>query len=271
VPTPEHVKRMNTAEIREIFLADGLFTPGEITLVYSHTDRMVIGGAVPVDGPLALVAGEALAAEYFAERREIGVFNIGGAGTVRVANTDYPTARLEMVYISRGSQAVSFSSDDPGHPAQFYLVSVPAHTAYPTTHIPIDAANQVALGSQDDANKRTIYQYVHEEGVPSCQLVMGFTQLEPGNVWNTMPAHTHDRRSEVYLYFDLEDDNVVFHFMGEGAETRHLVLRNGDAVISPSWSIHAGAGTRNYCFIWAMGGENQAFNDMDAVPLRDMA
>lgn len=271
LPTPEHFRRMDTMEIRDSFLLQGLFAPGEIKLVYAHADRMIIGAAVPVDKPLTLEAGKELAAEYFAERREIGVFNIGGTGTVSVDGTAYPTANCEMVYISRGSRVITFASNDASNPARFYLVSLPAHTSYPTTHIKMEAANQVALGSQTDSNERIIYQYVHEDGVQSCQLVMGFTALADGNVWNTMPAHTHDRRSEVYLYFNLEGDNVVFHFMGEGRETRHIVMRDGEAAISPSWSIHAGAGTQNYCFIWAMGGENQAFTDMDPVPFTHLA
>jgi 4-deoxy-L-threo-5-hexosulose-uronate ketol-isomerase len=269
-PTPEHFKRMNTAEIRETFLIQALFVSGEIKLVYSHVDRMIIGGIMPGSSALKLETGAELAAEYFAERREIGVFNLGGAGTVSVDGTDYPTANREMVYIGRGSQSISFASVDASQPARFFLVSLPAHLTYPTTHIPQSAANPVALGSPTESNKRVIYQYVHEGGVQSCQLVMGFTALATGNVWNTMPPHTHDRRSEVYLYFDLAGDNVVFHFMGEGQETRHIVMRDGEAAISPSWSIHAGAGTQSYCFIWAMGGENQAFSDMDGIPLPNL-
>jgi 4-deoxy-L-threo-5-hexosulose-uronate ketol-isomerase len=269
-PTSEHFKRMNTAEIRETFLIQALFVSGEIKLVYSHVDRMIIGGIMPGSSALKLETGAELAAEYFAERREIGVFNLGGAGTVSVDGTDYPTANREMVYIGRGSQSISFASVDASQPARFFLVSLPAHLTYPTTHIPQSAANPVALGSPTESNKRVIYQYVHEGGVQSCQLVMGFTALATGNVWNTMPPHTHDRRSEVYLYFDLAGDNVVFHFMGEGQETRHIVMRDGEAAISPSWSIHAGAGTQSYCFIWAMGGENQAFSDMDGIPLPNL-
>ena len=270
-PTPEHFKRMNTDEIRDAFLIQKLFTAGEITLVYSHVDRMIIGGAMPAGSALKLEAGKELAAEYFAERRELGVFNVGGHGTVSVDSTDYATAKYEMVYIGRGSRDIAFASQSASDPAKFYIVSLPAHTDYPTTHIKQGDANMLSLGSQEECNTRELYQYVHENGVKSCQLVMGCTRLKSGNVWNTMPAHTHERRSEVYLYFDLEGDNVVFHFMGEGSETRHLVLRSGEAVISPSWSIHAGAGTRNYSFIWAMGGENQAFSDMDAVPLTGLA
>jgi 4-deoxy-L-threo-5-hexosulose-uronate ketol-isomerase len=271
-PTPEHFKRMNTSEIRDSFLLENLYASGEIRLVYSHVDRMIIGAAVPAAQPLPLEAGAELAAEYFAERRELGVINVGGAGTIRVDGTNYPTANREMVYIGRGSREIAFSSSDANSPAKFFIISLPAHTTHPTTHIKLEEANAVPLGSNEQSNKRTIYQYIHEDGVQSCQLVMGFTLLEPSNVWNTMPAHTHDRRSEVYMYFSLgADDAVVFHFMGEPNETRHLVMHEEDAVISPSWSIHAGAGTANYCFVWAMGGENQAFSDMDFVPLSDLA
>lgn len=272
IPTPEHTKRLNTAELREHYLIENLFEPDQINLVYSHEDRMIIGAAVPVTQPLELAAGKELAAAYFAERREVGVMNVGGAGTVHVDGTDYPTDKREMVYISRGSQKIVFSSADNSSPARFFIISLPAHREYPTTHIKQADANPVPLGSQQQANERVLYQYIHEGGVQSCQLVMGFTEVKPGSVWNTMPPHTHDRRCEVYMYFDINgDSSVVFHFMGEPGETRHLVMREGDAVISPSWSIHAGAGAQNYCFIWAMGGENQAFSDMDAIPFDDMA
>ncbi|MBN1936805.1 MAG: 5-dehydro-4-deoxy-D-glucuronate isomerase [Anaerolineae bacterium] len=268
---PQSFIRMSTAEIREEFLVDDLFVPGKIKLVYSNVDRVIIGSAVPTNQPLSLEAGAELRAKYFAQRRELGVFNIGGQGSIIVDGHEYGMAAQEMLYIGRGSQAISFSSADVRQPARFYIVSLPAHKEYPTTHIPKAQANRIEAGSKEAANARTIYQYIYEGGVPSCQLVIGFTELAPGSVWNTMTAHTHERRSEVYLYFNLTGDNVVFHLMGDPHETRHIVVRDGQAVISPSWSIHAGAGTSNYNFVWAMGGENQAFDDMDPAPLDQVA
>lgn len=268
---PQSFARMNTAEIRDEFLVNDLFVPGEIKLVYSNIDRMIVGSAVPTTRPLSLEAGAELRAEYFAERREIGVFNIGEPGSVTVDGQEYKVAHQEMLYIGRGSKEVSFSSADASHPALFYVVSLPAHKEYPTTHITKAQANRVDLGSKEAANVRTIYQYIYEGGVPSCQLVMGFTELVPGNIWNTMTAHTHERRSEVYLYFNLTGENLVFHLMGDPQETRHIVVRDRQAVLSPSWSIHAGAGTSHYNFVWAMGGENQAFDDMDPAPMDKVA
>lgn len=268
---PQSFIRMSTTEIREEFLIADLFTPGEIKLVYSNVDRMIVGSAVPMHQSLSLEAGAELRAKYFAQRRELGVFNIGGPGSITVDGQAYGMAYQEMLYIGRGSQAISFSSADAHQPARFYIISLPAHKAYPTTHIAKAQANRIEAGSAEAANARTINQYIYEGGVPSCQLVMGFTELAPGSVWNTMTAHTHERRSEVYLYFNLIGDNVVFHLMGDPHETRHIVVRDGQAVISPSWSIHAGAGTSNYNFIWAMGGENQAFDDMDPAPLDQVA
>lgn len=268
---PQSFARMDTAEIRDEFLVDDLFVPGEIKLVYSNIDRMIVGSAVPQTQPLSLEAGVELRAEYFADRREIGVFNIGEPGSIAVDDREHKMAHQEMLYIGRGSKEVSFSSADASRPALFYVVSLPAHREYPTTHIAKARANRVDLGSKEAANVRTIYQYIYEGGVPSCQLVMGFTELVPGNVWNTMTAHTHERRSEVYLYFNLTGDNVVFHLMGDPQETRHIVVRDRQAVLSPSWSIHAGAGTSHYSFVWAMGGENQAFDDMDPAPMDKVA
>ena len=269
-PDPQRFERMNTAEVRQSFLVDDLFVPGELKLVYSDIDRLVVGSAVPTATPLSLEAGPELAADYFAQRREIGAFNIGGQGVVRVDGQEYPVANKEIVYIGRGSQAIEFSTLDANNPARFYLISLPAHTTYPTQHAGFEAADPVHLGTQAEANVRTIYKYIHPQGIRSCQLVMGFTELAEGSIWNTMAAHTHERRSEVYMYFDLEGDAVVFHFMGQPHETRHIVVREGQAVISPSWSIHAGAGTSKYCFVWAMGGENQEFTDMDAVGMEEL-
>ncbi len=263
---PQTFARMNTSEIRNEFLIADLFTPAEIKLVYLHVDRMIVASAVPTQQPLRLEAGAELKSQYFSERRETGVINTGGQGSLTVDGQEYPMAYQDVLYIGRGSQEIYFSSANPGHPARFYLISLPAHKVYPTTHIARAQARRVDLGSQEAANVRTIYQYIHPGGVPSCQLVMGFTELAPGSIWNTMAAHTHERRSEVYLYFDLAADNLVFHLMGQPQETRHIVVRDGQAVISPSWSIHAGAGTSNYSFVWAMGGENQDFDDMDPAP-----
>ncbi len=270
-PDPRRFERMNTAEVRQSFLVDDLFVPGELKLVYSDIDRLVIGSALPTTTPLSLEAGPELAADYFAQRREIGAFNIGGPGGVRVDGQEYPVANKEIVYIGRGSQVIELSTLNANNPARFYLISLPAHTSYPTQHAGLEVADPVHLGSQAEANRRTIYKYIHPQGIQSCQLVMGFTELAEGSVWNTMAAHTHERRSEVYMYFDLEGDALVFHFMGQPHETRHIVVREGQAVISPSWSIHAGAGTSNYCFVWAMGGENQDFGDMDAIGMEEIA
>jgi 4-deoxy-L-threo-5-hexosulose-uronate ketol-isomerase len=264
---PHSFERMNTSEIRQEFLIADLFMPGEVKLIYLIIDRMIVGSAVPTGQDLRLGAGPELGAEFFAERREIGVFNIGAMGRITVDGQIYELACQDVLYIGRGSQEILFSSADPGHPARFYLVSLPAHKVYPTTHFTQGQAKRIDAGSKAAANVRTIYQYVHQGGVASCQLVMGFTELAPGSVWNTMMAHTHERRSEVYLYFNLTGGNVVFHLMGKPQETRHLVVRDQQAVISPSWSIHSGSGTGPYSFVWAMGGENQDFDDIDPAPI----
>lgn len=262
--------KMATAELRETFLLDSLFTAGAVQLVYWETDRAVIGSAVPLEAPLELEADAELASEYFCERRELGVLNLGGNGAIEVDGTRHALAPLDALYVSRGSQSIVFSSDDPATPARYYLVSYPAHAEYPTTRILQSAARQIQLGSRESANERTIYQYIHEDGAKSCQLVMGFTQLAVGSVWNTFPPHTHLRRSEVYLYFNLPNDSAVFHLMGPGEETRHLVVRNEQVALSPAWSIHSGCGTQAYSFVWAMGGENQRFTDMDGIAVRDL-
>lgn len=267
---PQSFTRMNSEEIRAEFLVPDLFELDTIKLVYSNVDRMIVGSAVPTQSALNLTAGDELRAEYFTQRREIGVFNIGGPGRIVVDDCEYSMAYQDMLYIGQGSRAVSFVSNDPAQPARFYLVSLPAHKEYPTTHCIKSQANRIDLGSSETANKRTIFQYIRMGGVPSCQLVMGFTELAVGSVWNTLPAHTHARRSEAYLYFDLPADQAVFHLMGDPQETRHIVVREGQVVLSPSWSIHAGVGSRNYSFVWAMGGENQAFDDMDPAPLDRM-
>lgn len=267
----ERYQRMNTEELRESFLLEDLFKKDSIVLTYSDLDRAIIGSAVPTSGNLKLEATKKeMAAGFFAERREIGIINIGQSGSVYVDGKDFNLENKDGLYIGRGSKEVSFKSKNSGDPARFYLLSYPAHTAYPTTLIKMSDGNQLHLGSQQEANERTIYQYIHENGVKSCQLVMGFTQLEEGCVWNTMPAHTHQRRTEVYMYFDMGQDDVVFHFMGKPEQTRHLVIRNQQAALSPSWSLHAGSGTRKYAFIWGMGGENQRFDDMDAINMREI-
>jgi 4-deoxy-L-threo-5-hexosulose-uronate ketol-isomerase len=270
-PDPKSFERMNTAEIRHTFLIDDLFVPGELKLVYSHVDRMIIGSAIPTSAPLRLEAGPELAADYFAQRREIGAINIGAQGSIKVDGQDYTIAKRDVLYIGQGSREIEFSTADANYPARFYLISLPAHTSYPTQLAKQEAAEPVRLGSQAESNQRVIYKCIHPQGIRSCQLVMGLTELAEGSVWNTMAAHTHERRSEVYMYFDLPQDTVVFHLLGQGHETRHLVVRNGQAVISPSWSLHAGAGTRNYSFVWAMGGENQEFGDMDVVGMDQLA
>ncbi|UCD38538.1 MAG: 5-dehydro-4-deoxy-D-glucuronate isomerase [Fidelibacterota bacterium] len=257
-------RKMVAEELRATFLVEDLFEPDQVCLYYTETDRCVVGSAVPGKAPLRLEGGKELASEYFAERREIGVINIGAAGSVAVDGTSHPLDNRECLYIGRGSREIMFHSADPKNHAKFYLMSFPAHTEYPTKKVDRSQTAPVALGSVAGANKRTIYKCIHPAAVMSCQLVMGFTELEEGSVWNTMPPHTHERRTEIYMYFDLGDE-ILFHFMGQPDETRHLVVREGQAVLSPSWSIHAGVGTGPYTFIWGMGGENQEFDDMDGV------
>lgn len=266
---PKGFQAMSAEELRSAFLIDSLFVPDTVPMVYSDIDRSITGSAVPVRQALPLLATKKeMAAEYFAERREIGVLNIGGKGTVTVDGKPYAMEPRDGLYIGRGVKEILFSSADPSAPARFYFVSYPAHREFPTTLAPFAQAAPVKLGSQKDANRRTIYKYIHPAGIPSCQLVMGMTILEEGSVWNTMPPHTHQRRSEVYMYFDLPPTAAVFHFMGEPDRTRHLVIRSGQAVLSPSWSIHTGVATQAYTFIWAMGGENQVFDDMDGVDVQ---
>lgn len=280
--SPKDAKYYTTERLREEFLIPGLFAEDEIKLVYSHVDRMVVGSATPAAEALMLTAGEELRAEYFLQRREMGVINIGGAGTISVDGKKYEVAFKEGMYIGMGAKEIIFESSDSKEPAKFYLNSVPAHKAFPTVLIKpegteeegtviIQEKNKVELGSLEESNHRVICKYILPGQVESCQLVMGMTKLEPGSVWNTMPCHTHDRRMEVYLYFEMPKDGIVMHYMGEPNETRHIVMRNEEAVISPSWSIHAGCGTRAYTFIWGMAGENQEFGDMDEVSIGDLA
>ena len=268
--SPRDVKTYDTARLREEFLIQDLFRPDDIKLVYSHIDRIITGSATPVTKALVLTAGDELRAEYFLQRREMGVINIGGEGTVTVDGTVYTLRYKDGLYIGRGSRDISFASADPEHPAKFYLNSCPAHKEYPTVYIRPEDCVRVELGSLEQSNHRTICKYILPGQVESCQLVMGMTSLKPGSVWNTMPCHTHDRRMEVYLYFDMPKDAFVMHYMGEPQETRHIVMRNEQAVISPSWSIHAGSGSQAYTFIWGMCGENQDFDDMDGVATTDI-
>lgn len=279
--SPKDVKYYTTERLREEFLIDDLFLEDQIKLVYSHIDRIITGSAVPKTKSLILTAGEELRAEYFLQRREMGIINIGGKGTIIVDGKEYILESKDGIYIGMGAKDISFASDDVNTPAKFYLNSAPAHTAYPTVLIKPEGTpsegvvivkdeNKVELGSMELSNHRVICKYILPGQVQSCQLVMGMTKLKPGSVWNTMPCHTHDRRMEVYLYFDMPEDALVFHYMGEPKETRHIVMRNEQAVISPSWSIHSGSGTRAYTFIWGMVGENQDFDDMDGCSMSDL-
>ena len=278
--SPEDMKHYTTERLRKEFLIQDLFVPGEIKLVYSHIDRIITGACMP-QTPVRLTAGEELRAEYFLQRREMGVINIGAKGSIIVDGREYPVDHKDGMYIGMGAKDIVFKSEDAQNPAKFYINSVPAHTSYPTVLIKLDGEpedgvviikkeNKVELGTLEESNHRVINKYILPGQVESCQLVMGMTALMPGSVWNTMPCHTHDRRMEVYLYFDISEDAFVMHYMGEPTETRHIVVRNEEAVISPSWSIHAGSGSRAYTFIWGMCGENQAFGDMDNIDNKDL-
>lgn len=263
-------ERMNTEEIRGSFLIRTLFAPNKIEMVYWFDDRAIIGSAVPSGGALKLQAGEQIASEYFCQRREIGVVNIGGQGSVTVDGQMFTLGFKDCLYIPRGSKDIQFDSTSSQKDAKFYFVSYPAHKEYPIAMAEKKDAMIAKLGSDAECNKRTIHKYIHPDGIKSCQLVMGFTDLEPNSIWNTMPGHTHNRRTEVYMYFGIDDNAVVFHFMGKPDQTRHIVVRNQQVVLSPSWSIHSGAGMKNYSFVWAMGGENQAFGDMQGFTLENL-
>ena len=263
----EFAKALDTQRLREHFLIERVFVPGEMSMVYSHVDRMIVGGITPTSVPLALPVSKELGTDFFLERREMGIINIGGSGAIEVDGIRYQVGPRDAFYISMGTKNVVFLSENPNEPAKFYFNSAPAHRACQTRRITIDQAKHVEMGSDAECNKRVINQYIHPAVLETCQLVMGMTMFYEGNVWNTMPVHTHERRMEVYLYFDMPEDRVVFHFMGKPEETRHIVVRNEQAVISPSWSIHSGVGTGKYTFIWGMAGENQTFTDMDAVPM----
>lgn len=279
--SPRDVKNYTTDRLREEFLIQNMFVEDNIKMVYSHADRIIVGSAMPVEQKLKLEAGSELRAEYFLQRREMGVINIGGTGSIMIDGKTYQVGHKEGMYIGRGAKEIAFVSENCDNPAKFYFNSTPAHKEYPTVLIRpegteepgvivIKPENKVELGSLEESNHRTICKYILPGQVESCQLVMGMTSLVPGSVWNTMPCHTHDRRMEVYLYFELPEDAFVMHYMGEAQETRHIVVRNEEAIISPSWSIHAGSGSRNYTFIWGMAGENQDFSDMDGIENKEL-
>jgi 4-deoxy-L-threo-5-hexosulose-uronate ketol-isomerase len=266
----ERYLRMTTEELRAAFLVDSLFQPGCISAVYADFDRAVIGSAVPLASPLRLEADPDLRANYFTERRELGILNIGGSGSVEVNGTEYELAGLDALYVGRGNEQVTFLSRDASYPAEFYLLSYIAHGSYPTVKVESGQIEPVVLGSSETANHRRVSKLIHLDGVQSCQLVMGFTRLSQGSVWNTMPPHTHMRRSEVYLYFNLAPADRVIHLMGPARQTRHIVVANKQAVLSPGWSIHAGVGTSSYSFCWGMGGENQVYSDMDPIAVAEL-
>jgi 4-deoxy-L-threo-5-hexosulose-uronate ketol-isomerase len=267
---PDDYKKYDTESIRNHFLLESLFENGNINFVYTHYDRMIVGGAMPIDKALELPNFPILKADYFLERREVGVINVGGDGVVTVDGEKFSLSKLDCLYIGKGTGNVSFSSINPSQPAVLYILSAPAHAKYPTQLLQKKEAESNSLGSPETSNQRTIYRYIHKNGIQSCQLVMGLTILEKGSVWNTIPPHTHDRRMEVYFYFDVPENQVVFHYMGLPQETRHLIMKNYQAVVSPPWSIHAGSGTSNYGFIWGMAGENLEYSDMDALQLTDL-
>jgi len=270
-PDQNGFKRFTTEELRKSFLIESLFEKNKIPMIYSDIDRSITGSAVPSGKSLKLVATKKeMAADFFTERRELGIINIGDKGSVIVDKKEYKMANRDGLYIGRGSKKIEFKSVNSKNPAKFYFVSYPAHTAYPDNYIKFSQSTPVKLGSLKESNARTIYKYIHPGTMPTCQLVMGLTELEEGSVWNTMPAHTHQRRSEVYMYFNLKPDSYVLHILGESTETRHVIIRNQQAVLSTSWSMHAGCGTQNYSFIWAMGGENQVFDDMDWIPMKNL-
>ena len=267
---PEHAELFDTEELRDHFLIQQLFIPDQVKLVYSYYDRLIVGGACPI-GPLSVNVDEkVIGAAYLLERREMGLINVGGPGTVGIDGETYAMEPKDGLFIGMGAKEIEFTSADKDNPAKFYLNCAPAHNTYPTTKITFKDAEPIEMGEAAQSNKRTIRKYIHPDGAKSCQLVMGMTTLETGSVWNTMPVHTHQRRMEAYFYFGMPEEQVVFHLMGKPTETRHIVVRNEEAVLSPSWSIHSGAGTSSYTFIWGMVGENQTFTDMDAVPMSEL-
>ena len=267
---PDHAAAMDTEELREHFLVQNLFDGDSPEMIYTFYDRLIVAGTKPLKPTRLEADPKIIGAEYLLQRREMGVINIGGAGKVPVDGKAHAMAPRDGLFIGMGAKDVVFESAKKTDPARFYILSAPAHTTFPTTHISFDQATPVTLGEMENSNKRTIRKYIHPDGVKSCQLVMGMTTLETGCVWNTMPPHSHQRRMEAYIYFDMAPDSVVFHLMGEAAETRHLVVREGEVVLSPSWSLHSGVGTGAYTFIWGMAGENQTFTDMDGIKMADL-
>ena len=268
--SPKEVKGMTTEELRDNFLCEGLMQDEGIDYIYSHYDRVITGGAKPLQQSLSLIADEELRADYFLERREMGIINVGSHGSVIADGVTYDLEKLSCLYLGKGTKEVQFKTADKNDPAIFFFLSAPAHHTYPNKIMRKEEASPVALGAVETANQRTIYKYIHADGIQSCQLVMGLTVLNDGSVWNSVPPHTHTRRTEVYFYFDLNEQQRVFHFMGEPQQTRHLVMKNHEAVISPPWSIHCGTGTSNYAFIWGMAGENYTFTDMDPAPITEL-
>jgi 4-deoxy-L-threo-5-hexosulose-uronate ketol-isomerase len=264
---PDDFKHYDTQTIRQRFLLQTLKQDDEINLAYTHYERMIAGVARPVSKTLELPTYNNLRADYFLERREIGIINVGGAGTVTADEQSFTLQKLDCMYAGRGTQRVTFAANDPADPPVFYLLSTPAHAAYPVTFMDSHGATPTTIGNADTANHRTVYKYIHLEGIKSCQLVMGLTILHTGSIWNTMPAHVHDRRCEIYFYFDVPQGYVVFHYMGQPQETRHMTVQNHQAILSPPWSIHSGSGTASYSFIWGMGGENLVYSDMDVAPI----
>ena len=264
---PNDSKKYDTNQLREHYMVEEIFSDDKVELTYSHVDRIIFGGIKPVNESLKLEAGKSMGVDYFLERREMGVINVGGEGIVSIDGEEFALNNKDGLYIGKGNKDIIFKSSNPKNPAKFYINSVPAHKEYKTVKIEIEKANPVKMGDNSTLNKRTIYQYVHPNVCESFQLLMGLTILEPGSAWNTMPCHTHERRMEVYFYFDMEEDTRVIHLMGEPTETRHLIVKNEQAIISPSWSIHSGVGTSNYTFIWGMCGENQTFTDMDHISM----
>jgi len=269
---PDHAMVLDTEELRSNFQIDNVFVSGHITLTYSHIDRIIVGGICPVDSPLFFdeQLGRKVGTRYLLERRELGLINLGGTGRVVADGETYVLEKQQALYLGAGTKDVSFLSDSVDDPAAYYLASAPAHQTFPSRKILLEDAITESLGEPSLCNCRTIYKYFHPEVLPTCQLCLGLTRVASGSNWNTMPTHTHDRRMEVYFYFEMDEDAVVFHIMGEPTETRHIIMRNHQAVISPSWSIHSGVGTKPYAFIWAMVGENQIFDDMDFVDMRDL-
>ena len=269
---PDHAMALDTEELRAHFLIEKIFVPGQISLTYSHVDRIIIGGICPLESPLLFDQEMAkhVGTEYLLERRELGLINLGGPGAVVADGETYALEKQQALYLGSRTKDVRFSSDSIDTPAAFYLACTPAHHSYPTRKIALEEVVTESLGEPDLCNCRTIYKYFHPDVLPTCQLSLGLTRVASGSNWNTMPTHTHARRMEVYFYLEMDEDAVVFHLMGEPKETRHIVLRNHQAVISPSWSIHSGVGTKSYAFIWAMAGENQVFHDMDFVDMRDL-